>query len=84
MPRPRRIYDDPAYKAARRTLLGTPCLYCGRPSTTVEHRIPAALGGGNERSNLAGACARCNYSRGGKLGNKLRKRGRRVTSNVRY
>jgi 5-methylcytosine-specific restriction endonuclease McrA len=43
---------------------GTRCYLCGKPTdfkrTELDHRIPLALGGTNEESNLAVACVSCN------------------------
>lgn len=39
------------------------CQYCGALATTVDHVIPVSNGGTDESSNLAAACARCNYSK---------------------
>lgn len=68
---------DPRYKRARRALLGQPCVYCGHPADTVEHLTPRALGGTNDRDNLAPACRRCNERRGAALGGRLRAARRR-------
>ena len=48
------------------------CWWCGCPATTIDHVVAVVLGGGNELPNLVPACARCNYSRGASLGNRLR------------
>lgn len=45
-------------------LLADPCAYCGAPSTQQDHIDPIALGGSNDWSNLSGACAPCNRSKG--------------------
>jgi 5-methylcytosine-specific restriction endonuclease McrA len=73
---PKRAYDQPAYRAARKRLHGRPCHWCGRIADTVDHRIPIALGGNNDPENLVPACRGCNSSRGARLGHRLR-RGRR-------
>jgi 5-methylcytosine-specific restriction endonuclease McrA len=54
-----------AWRKIRATILrpGTPCHYCGNPATSVDHIIPKALGGTDDRANLAPACARCNSSK---------------------
>jgi 5-methylcytosine-specific restriction endonuclease McrA len=51
---------------------GRACWWYGRPATTVDHVLAVVLGGTNELANLVPACARCNYSRGASLGNRLR------------
>ena len=44
------------------------CVYCGvnaqKERTQVDHRIPLALGGTNEDSNLVLACWKCNNDKG--------------------
>lgn len=35
------------------------CRVCGRPSETVDHIIPKAWGGTDDRNNLQGLCKRC-------------------------
>ena len=39
---------------------------------TVDHVVARVLGGGHELDNLRPCCARCNYSSGASLGNRLR------------
>lgn len=56
-----------AYRQAARRFKGLPCVYCGAPSTTVEHLVPVVAGGGDTSDNLAPCCGPCNYSRGGRL-----------------
>ena len=70
-------YNHPVYRDAKRRLRGLPCHYCGKPSNTIEHLKPIALGGTSTPDNLVAACSSCNYSRGAVLGNKLRRRRRR-------
>ena len=41
----------------------------------VDHLVPLALGG-TDRDGLRILCSKCNRSRGGKLGNALREKGR--------
>ena len=68
---------DPEYLRLRKKLLADPdavCGFCGGPNpTTIDHIIPAALGGTNDESNLRPAHASCNKAAGAKLGNRLRK-----------
>ena len=47
---------------------------CTGRSTTVDHVISVARGGGNDLDNLVGACARCNQIRGGAEGRATVKR----------
>jgi 5-methylcytosine-specific restriction endonuclease McrA len=47
---------------------GGKCHYCATPLTLegpwhVEHKMPKALGGGNEPSNLVAACTACNHEK---------------------
>ena len=68
-PRPayRRKYNDPVYRANRRTLLASAqtCTICNTPPTTkspleVDHRVPLSAGGGNDLNNLRVVCRKCN------------------------
>jgi len=43
------------------------CQYCGADANTVDHIIPRRLGGNDSDDNLLAACARCNYSKGGRF-----------------
>jgi 5-methylcytosine-specific restriction endonuclease McrA len=44
------------------------CTYCfGCPSTTADHVVPLTRGGLDVESNLVGACAPCNSSKGDRL-----------------
>ena len=44
------------------------CYLCGdAPTEHGEHVVPRARGGANEWSNTAGACARCNSSKGARI-----------------
>lgn len=68
----------PGWAALRRAVFATKgrsCWWCGRPAGTVDHVVPVVLGGKHELANLVPACARCNYSRGAALGNRLKPRG---------
>lgn len=41
-----------------------PCVYCGDPSTTIDHILPKALGGSKGSwTNRAGCCFRCNQDK---------------------
>ena len=52
------------------------CAYCGNKSSTVDHVVPRARGGSNNRKNLVGCCFPCNNLKGAflpkELGWKLR------------
>lgn len=64
-------------RAPLRAILGDKCFWCGRllnfniwaikknheTAASVEHLVPASLGGGDEPLNLALACVRCNHRR---------------------
>ena len=71
-------YRTRAYRDAARYVRenAPPCYYCGKPSTTVEHLIPVALGGGDQ--DLVGACRPCNVKRGSALGNAIARANKRV------
>lgn len=43
-----------------------PCVYCGKPATTIEHILPRSRGGTDDPTNLAPACKRCNSSKNDK------------------
>lgn len=45
-------------------ILNSPCAYCGGVATEIDHVVPLSRGGGNEMTNLAPACRRCNSSKG--------------------
>jgi 5-methylcytosine-specific restriction endonuclease McrA len=51
---------------------GRLCWWCGRPAGTVDHVQPVILGGTHTLANLVPSCARCNYSRGATVGNRIR------------
>lgn len=46
---------------------GYECYYCGQDANTVDHLIPVAKGGSDDRENLVAACKRCNFSKQDKL-----------------
>lgn len=65
----------PGWAALRRATFaakGRLCWWCGRDATTVDHVVPVVLGGATVLANLVPACARCNYSRGASVGNRIR------------
>lgn len=53
-----------AKSVSRAILFATPCVYCGRPSTTIDHKTPKSLGGGNDPGNRAPCCRGCNQMKG--------------------
>jgi len=64
----------PRWKAIRKqvfALKGRSCHWCGQPAGTVDHVVPAALGGGHDLANLVPACRRCNTLRGASLGGRI-------------
>ncbi|MHB8736779.1 MAG: HNH endonuclease [Terriglobales bacterium] len=42
------------------------CVYCGAPATAIDHFVPVARGGTNDRDNLVTACKSCNSRKGAK------------------
>jgi len=55
-----------ARKRFRRSILDEwpECAYCGRPHpTTLDHVVPRARGGSQDRKNLIGACGACNLEK---------------------
>ena len=48
-------------------LLSKPCAYCSAPSKHIDHIIPLSRGGLHDISNVIGACAECNQSKGDRL-----------------
>ena len=74
----KKAYNHPVYRAAKKRLKDAPCYWCGADTSgTVDHVVELINGGTNTPDNLVAACARCNYSRGGKVG-ASRRRNRRV------
>lgn len=49
--------DDAQYAEI---VLRDPCSYCGHPADTVDHIVPASVGGTNTFDNFTGACRSCN------------------------
>lgn len=43
------------------------CAYCGAEADTVDHIIPASMGGGSDPSNLIAACNKCNGTKSNKI-----------------
>jgi 5-methylcytosine-specific restriction endonuclease McrA len=37
------------------------CQYCGALATTVDHKLPRRMGGGDEDSNLVACCTSCQH-----------------------
>lgn len=54
---------DSEYEAILRR---DPCCYCGGPTQEIDHIVPVKSGGTAEWTNLTGACAGCNRSKGAK------------------
>lgn len=59
-----RIVDRKSYRRDILEAWGNSCCYCGRDANTLDHLVPRAKGGGNDRKNLAACCTRCNLSKG--------------------
>lgn len=47
---------------------GHRCAWCGAKATHADHVVPRSLGGPDTLANLVASCARCNQSRGARLG----------------
>lgn len=80
----RATHQSRAYLAAVAWLKAhpdTPCVWCGRPATTIDHEPAVALGGGDD--DLVPACAPCNYKRGAQLKAALMK-ARKLGSRTRF
>lgn len=62
----KREYDRREYRRNRKRLLEDrpPCVRCGAPATTANHRIPIKAGGTSALSNLEPMCGPCNSSIG--------------------
>ena len=41
-------------------LTGKSCIYCGKPSESIDHVIPRSQGGLNSKENCVPACLSCN------------------------
>tara|TARA_B100001029_G_C14672102_1_gene240036 strand:- start:109 stop:519 length:411 start_codon:yes stop_codon:yes gene_type:complete len=39
---------------------GKSCIYCGKPSESIDHIIPKSQGGENKKQNCVPACLSCN------------------------
>jgi 5-methylcytosine-specific restriction endonuclease McrA len=76
----RKEYTTSVYQSFKKALAATetPCWWCGvRRAVSPDHVVPLVLGGTNAPENLVGACLSCQYSRGGKLGQSLKRARRR-------
>jgi len=51
-------------KQVRNWMAGDPCVYCGEPSTQVDHLDSVAGGGGQDIGNFAPTCHTCNTYNG--------------------
>lgn len=80
-------YDARAYRLARRRLRGLPCVFCSKPSDTVDHRVSLvewnyADGDPNQPSNLQPACKSCNSKKGVATRNRRRRKRERNRSYI--
>lgn len=69
-----RAYTTSRYRAFKAYLAANevPCWWCQvRRAVSPDHAVPVVLGGTDD--DLVGACLKCQYSRGGKLGGSLRR-----------
>lgn len=75
-------YSSPEYKTNRlRAIEREPTCHwklpgCTLKSTTADHLLSVARGGGSELANLVGSCDSCNKARGAAEGRATRKRKR--------
>ena len=54
--------------AIRLEIWSLPCTVCGsRKNVYIDHIVPVAKGGTNDRSNLQPLCRRCNNTKGSRL-----------------
>lgn len=58
-PLPRKVYLA--------ILASGPCVYCGKPATSIDHVRPLSRGGQETASNLVPACAHCNSTKHARL-----------------
>lgn len=64
----RREYESwRVYTPIRKSLIGKPCVKCGKPADTVDHIIPMSRGGTNDPDNLQPMCWDCNRRKGAKV-----------------
>lgn len=80
-------YSKRDYRAARAALRRNPapCVYCGKPATTLDH-VPALVLHEHEPGTgcceLHPSCAGCNFRHGARLGNRRRRHRRMVAGEV--
>ena len=43
---------------------GNSCIYCGKPSESIDHVLPKSRGGKDVWENLTTACEKCNVKKG--------------------
>jgi len=43
---------------------GKSCIYCGKPSESIDHVLPRSRGGTDNWENVTTACLRCNVQKG--------------------
>lgn len=57
--------ENARWKASPTTayLLADGCSYCSQPADTLDHIVPRINGGGDDWSNLTGACRSCNSAK---------------------
>lgn len=57
------IGQEPIVSDYYAALRADPCVYCGAPSTEIDHIEPRSTGGANHWENYAGICSSCNSSK---------------------
>ena len=62
-----RPYGRPWRRMRDKVLAVEKVCRCGQPTEHVDHRVPKALGGSDDRSNLEGTCAHCNLTKGARV-----------------
>jgi len=59
-------YFDSEAIAYAEIIIKDPCVYCGAPSTEIDHIVPVSISHSSHWTNLAPACGFCNSSKGAK------------------
>tara|TARA_Y100001968_G_scaffold70346_1_gene61476 strand:- start:95 stop:505 length:411 start_codon:yes stop_codon:yes gene_type:complete len=51
---------DRRWRKSLHTFTGTSCIYCGKPSESIDHIVPRSKGGLSVTENCVPACLSCN------------------------